>query len=273
MNIIFSETRCQQFSILQSQHTRYLKPTTMTFSGFTKRLHKSQKKAGNKDTAHSQGPSSDDASTRDCSSSSRPSSTPPSVTPAVPPAMDLNQDSCVVPPSVLMPVPDPLLISMSVPEPSAPTPTGKPSRAMDDALAQLAPLHSHIEHPRTPQKIERALESMGKATPLHAASRMLTFAFPEGKVAGVAERLVPTVVLVQDAAQAVAALEATEIAQKIERGIQRFAENIPWLMKSLDEVSKIHPAVTGARASSESMRRSLTMLLQRWSWRSRQSII
>lgn len=91
---------------------------------------------------------------------------------------------------------------------------------------------------------------------------MLTFAFPEEKVAGVSERVVPTVALVQDAAQAVAALEATEIAQKIERGIQRFAENIPWLMKSLDEVSKIHPAVTGAGASSESMPRSLTMLLQ-----------
>ena len=41
------------------------------------------------------------------------------------------------------------------------------------------------------------------------------------------------------------ALEQSDAVQKIERGIQRFADNIPWLMKSLDEVAKIHPAVTG----------------------------
>ncbi|KAH9910623.1 uncharacterized protein BXZ73DRAFT_57609 [Epithele typhae] len=44
----------------------------------------------------------------------------------------------------------------------------------------------------------------------------------------------------------VGALAASDVAQKIERGIQRFADNIPWLMKSLDELAKIHPAVTVA---------------------------
>ena len=39
--------------------------------------------------------------------------------------------------------------------------------------------------------------------------------------------------------------EKTDFVQKIERGIQSFADNIPWLMKSLDEVAKIHPVVTG----------------------------
>ena len=37
----------------------------------------------------------------------------------------------------------------------------------------------------------------------------------------------------------------SDIAQKIERGIQRFSDDLPWLMKALDEVARIHPAVTG----------------------------
>ena len=44
----------------------------------------------------------------------------------------------------------------------------------------------------------------------------------------------------------------SEISQKIERGIQTFAENIPWLMKGLDEVAKIHPVVTGMFQESSS---------------------
>ena len=53
-----------------------------------------------------------------------------------------------------------------------------------------------------------------------------------------------------DAVERVAsALVTTEVVQKIERGIQRFAENMPWLMKTLDEVAKIHPVVTSTRAA------------------------
>ena len=40
-------------------------------------------------------------------------------------------------------------------------------------------------------------------------------------------------------------LEQSDVAKKIERGIQRFADDIPWLMKGLDELARIHPAVTG----------------------------
>lgn len=45
--------------------------------------------------------------------------------------------------------------------------------------------------------------------------------------------------------QIATALEQTDIAQKIERGIQRFSDDIPWLMKGLDELARIHPVVTG----------------------------
>ena len=33
--------------------------------------------------------------------------------------------------------------------------------------------------------------------------------------------------------------------QAIESGLKSFMEDIPWLMKSLDEVARIHPVVTG----------------------------
>ena len=41
------------------------------------------------------------------------------------------------------------------------------------------------------------------------------------------------------------AFEQTDLAQKIERGIVHFVDDIPWLMKGLDELARIHPAVTG----------------------------
>ena len=53
-----------------------------------------------------------------------------------------------------------------------------------------------------------------------------------------ATKISPATNLLKDAA-------STDLAQQIERGIQRFSDNIPWLMKSLDELARIHPAVTG----------------------------
>lgn len=41
------------------------------------------------------------------------------------------------------------------------------------------------------------------------------------------------------------AIEKTDFVQNIERGIQHFTDDIPWLMKGLDELARIHPAVTG----------------------------
>ena len=46
--------------------------------------------------------------------------------------------------------------------------------------------------------------------------------------------------------QMTTALEQTDVMQKIERGIQRFADDMPWLMKALDELARIHPVVTGS---------------------------
>ena len=56
-------------------------------------------------------------------------------------------------------------------------------------------------------------------------------------------------VINSDIAPVVAALDKTDIAQKIERGIRHFTDDIPWLMKGLDELARIHPAVTGVWCS------------------------
>lgn len=54
----------------------------------------------------------------------------------------------------------------------------------------------------------------------------------------VTSKVSPAVAFLKDVA-------STDLAQQIEHGIQRFAENMPWLMKSLDELARIHPVVTG----------------------------
>ena len=42
-----------------------------------------------------------------------------------------------------------------------------------------------------------------------------------------------------------ALLESTGAMKAIEEGINTFMEDIPWLMKGLDEIARIHPVVTG----------------------------
>ncbi len=41
------------------------------------------------------------------------------------------------------------------------------------------------------------------------------------------------------------AVDASGAMQTIESGLNTFAEDVPWLMRGLDDVAKIHPAVTG----------------------------
>ena len=41
-------------------------------------------------------------------------------------------------------------------------------------------------------------------------------------------------------------LDASGATQAIQSGLTSFMEDIPWLMKALDEVARIHPVVTGA---------------------------
>lgn len=40
-------------------------------------------------------------------------------------------------------------------------------------------------------------------------------------------------------------LDSSGALKAIENGINSFVDDIPWLMKGLDEVAKIHPVVTG----------------------------
>lgn len=42
-----------------------------------------------------------------------------------------------------------------------------------------------------------------------------------------------------------ALLESSGAMKAIEEGINTFMEDIPWLMKGLDEIARIHPVVTG----------------------------
>ena len=65
------------------------------------------------------------------------------------------------------------------------------------------------------------------------------------KINGLTSKVDYVNTIMDGASQMANALEQSDAVQKIERGIQRFADNIPWLMKSLDEVAKVHPAVTG----------------------------
>ena len=44
-----------------------------------------------------------------------------------------------------------------------------------------------------------------------------------------------------------ALLDSTGAMKVIEEGINTFMEDIPWLMKGLDEIARIHPVVTGIR--------------------------
>ena len=45
-------------------------------------------------------------------------------------------------------------------------------------------------------------------------------------------------------------LESSDAMKAIEKGVNAFMEDIPWLMKGLDEIARIHPVVTGTFGSS-----------------------
>ena len=51
------------------------------------------------------------------------------------------------------------------------------------------------------------------------------------------------------AAPAKALIDATQIADKIHKGVDTFMEAVPALMRGLDEVAKIHPFISGAGPS------------------------
>ena len=51
------------------------------------------------------------------------------------------------------------------------------------------------------------------------------------------------------AAPAKALIDATQIADKIHKGVDTFMEAVPALMRGLDEVAKIHPFISGTGPS------------------------
>ena len=66
------------------------------------------------------------------------------------------------------------------------------------------------------------------------------------KADGVAPQANVATSVLNTLSQMTTALEQTDVMQKIERGIERFADDMPWLMKALDELARIHQVVTGS---------------------------
>ncbi|KAI9070175.1 hypothetical protein FKP32DRAFT_1586395 [Trametes sanguinea] len=128
-------------------------------------------------------------------------------------------------------------------------------RVMDGALSTLAPLSGQLDPSSSISKNEQALDTMG--------DKLDVLLDQTGKAMSV----------FNDIASAASAIEKTELARDIERGIRRFVDDIPWLMRSLDELARIHPAVTVAvlafkavysleKARQENDRRILTLYVE-----------
>ncbi|KAI0353185.1 hypothetical protein OH77DRAFT_1407357 [Trametes cingulata] len=134
-------------------------------------------------------------------------------------------------PILQMPIPSPTAACPNVPSamqiPAMSVSSTSPN-VMDGALAELAPLEATLDAGPTLPRSEKTINTLGEKIDV---------------LVGQATGAVSALNAVQPV---VTALEKTDIAQKIERGIQRFADDIPWLMKGLDELAKIHPAVTVA---------------------------
>ncbi|KAM5542277.1 hypothetical protein V8D89_004150 [Ganoderma adspersum] len=189
----------------------------MSLKGLAKRFHRSR---SSKDDASSgdQHNDSPTASSRSTSTPSRTGTPGPAVSEAS---------------SVQMPAPEPAeSVSMPVPEP-APAPSPEPEmlpNSMDGALAELTPIQARLDAGPAVKKVDKALDTLG--------DRVTSLTTQTNKAMTIANNI-STIV-------SAAASNSGEIAQKIERGIQRFADDLPWLMKALDEVARIHPVVTVA---------------------------
>lgn len=111
--------------------------------------------------------------------------------------------------------------------------------AMNGALADLVPMSTRLESGPHVGKSEQKLNGIGtqfreppSRRPAHLA------ALPGNTINDATAKVSPVVAFLKD-------VTSTDLAQRIEHGIQRFTENMPWLMKSLDELARIHPVVTG----------------------------
>ncbi|KAI1785573.1 hypothetical protein LXA43DRAFT_899499 [Ganoderma leucocontextum] len=136
----------------------------------------------------------------------------------------------------------PQAVPMPMPQPAPYTAayTVEETSAMSGALADLAPMNARLDSGPNVAKTERKLDTIGFQSHkywLHNFTHPVVS--PGNTVNNLASEVSPAVAFLKTAA-------STDLAQQIEQGIQRFADNVPWLMKSLDELARIHPAVTVA---------------------------
>ncbi|KAL1940585.1 hypothetical protein VTO73DRAFT_8020 [Trametes versicolor] len=115
--------------------------------------------------------------------------------------------------------------SMTMQEPSVPASTAAPS-PMNGALAELTPLYRRLDDGPAVPREQKAMDMLGD------------------KIGGLTKKANDTMTVINSISATTAAIEKTDFVQNIERGIQHFTDDIPWLMKGLDELARIHPAVT-----------------------------
>ncbi|KAI0716104.1 hypothetical protein C8T65DRAFT_642063 [Cerioporus squamosus] len=194
----------------------------MSLSNLARRLrNKSRTKVDGTDV---HGPSSTDSSSR--STASRAGSEPASV-----PNGTTRKPAPVQMPTPMSNHPSSRL-SMPIPEPSGPaTPTTvSPStpyaHPMDGALAELTTMPARLNGGPAVRSIDRALDSLGSNAEKYAPHTNMAMS------------------IIHNASQAEKALEQSDIGKKIERSIERFADDVPWLMKGLEELARIHPVLT-----------------------------
>ncbi|KAI0327267.1 hypothetical protein GY45DRAFT_1327868 [Cubamyces sp. BRFM 1775] len=181
----------------------------MTLAGFAKRFRRSRTKSNG---AHSS--SKDISSTTETQNRSLPQSSEKQVLDDAP-SLQYAPET-LIQEAVRMPQPDIVLPTMQ-------------GNVMDGALADLGAMHEQLEAgPPMPGR-DRAIDTLG--------SKVDSLVGQTNKAMSVINN---------DVAPVVAALDKTDIAQKIERGIRHFTDDIPWLMKGLDELARIHPVVTVA---------------------------
>ncbi|RPD59334.1 hypothetical protein L227DRAFT_576182 [Lentinus tigrinus ALCF2SS1-6] len=126
-----------------------------------------------------------------------------------------------------MSVPEP--VGLATPTPVTPvSPSSPRPHPMDGALAQLTAMPAQLNAGPAMRSVDRVLDSLGNKAQNYAPHANVTMSF------------------LNNASQAMTTLDQLDIAKNIERGIERFVDNVPWLMKSLDELARIHPAVTVA---------------------------
>ncbi|KAI1785570.1 hypothetical protein LXA43DRAFT_976136 [Ganoderma leucocontextum] len=192
----------------------------MSLKGLAKRFHRSRSTRDNASSLTSGDQDNDVATTSSCSTPSLRTGTP-----GPQPASEATPVQ-IPPPEIA----EATSVSMPIPE-HTPAPPPEPEmlpHSMDGALAELTPMQAQLDVAPAVNKIDKALDAMGD------------------RITNLTNQTDRAVSVMNNVTTIVNAATQSDIAQKIERGIQRFADDLPWLMKALDEVARIHPIVTVA---------------------------